>query len=116
MPNAAGAHNSGVTRLLMPGALIPSVSALEANQAGGQSGGLSAGANVMTVNFTPDERRTDYLIYGVNRYVVKLQHVSDLLRRNGLRMSNSLWVPGSHPPLRATKGEANESDDCYLAS
>ena len=42
-----------VTRLLMPDALIPSVSALEAHQSGGQGAGLHAGANVLTVNFTP---------------------------------------------------------------
>ena len=36
---------------------IPSVSALEVHQSGGQAAGLQAEANVVTVNFTPADRR-----------------------------------------------------------
>ena len=82
-----------ISRLLMPEALIPSVSALEANSPGGQNAGLHAGANVMTVNFTPRQQQGDYLIYGVNRYVVTIRHVQELLKANGLRMGSSHWVP-----------------------
>jgi biotin synthase len=92
-----------VGRLLMPEALIPSVSALEVQESGGQSGGLRAGANVVTVNFTPPERRSDYLIYGVNRYVVTLQHVRDILNANGLRMGGSWWVSTHKIPRAPTK-------------
>jgi biotin synthase len=81
-----------VSRLLMPDALIPAVSALEATEPGGQCAGLQAGANVMTVNFTPTERQNSYLIYGVNRYIVRLRHVQELLQRNGLRMGGSRWI------------------------
>lgn len=86
-----------VSRLLMREALIPSVSALEVHQSGGQSAGLQAGANVVTVNFTPVDHRNDYLIYGTNRYVVTLQHVRDVLSANNLRMAGSLWVPPLQP-------------------
>jgi biotin synthase len=81
-----------VTRILMPYLLIPSVSALEANQSGAQGAGLKAGANVLTANFTPTDRKKDYLIYGVNRYISELQHVQDLLKTNGLCKSNSQWI------------------------
>ena len=92
------------TRLFVPKALIPSVSALEAHQSGGQSAGLRAGANVITVNFTPVEHRNDYLIYGVNRYVVKLQHLRDLLTSNNLRMGGSWWIPVETTSVASTQG------------
>lgn len=104
-----------VTRLLLPDALIPAVSALEANQIGGQNVGLHAGANVMTVNFTPAGHQSEYLIYGTNRYIVKLQHVKDLLRNNGLRMSSSKWISPQRP-FRAANGEADVPNDCNMAS
>lgn len=88
-----------ITRLMMPDVLIPSVSALEANMPGGQSAGLGAGANVMTVNFTPEQRRSNYLIYGANRYVVGLQHVRQLLKDNGLTMRYSTWAPMPKLPI-----------------
>jgi hypothetical protein len=53
---------------------IPSVSALESRQSGGQSAGLAAGGNVLTVNFTPDNERENYLIYGKDRYIVRNDH------------------------------------------
>jgi biotin synthase len=93
-----------VTRLLMPDVLIPSVSALEAQQSGGQTAGLRAGANVITVNFTPLEHTSDYLIYGVNRYVVKLQHLRDLLTSNNLRMGGSWWIPAKPVSVASAQG------------
>jgi biotin synthase len=76
-------------RLVLPAALIPSVSALERLQAGGQLRGLQAGANVLTVNFTPDQYYKDYLIYGKDRYRVRLDHVKDILAKAGLAQSIS---------------------------
>jgi biotin synthase len=79
-------------RLILPGALIPSVSALEAIQGGGQGSGLHAGANVLTVNFSTPERVNDYLIYGDARYIVKLYYVRNLLRDHGLIAGHSIWA------------------------
>lgn len=81
-----------ITRLLMPKALVPSVSALEAIHKGAQGNGLRAGANVLTINFTPKERVEQYLIYGSERYVVKLNYVQYLLREQGLVPGLSIWV------------------------
>lgn len=76
--------------------LIPSVSALEKTSAGGQSRGLEAGANVMTVNFTGDSDRQRYLIYGKDRYVVRKRHVEELTQASGLRLRGSVFLdPGS---------------------
>jgi biotin synthase len=72
-------------RLVLPDALIPSVSALETLFPGAQAGGFQAGANVMTVNFTRIKDRSNYPIYGSNRFVVELDYAADLLRRAGLQ-------------------------------
>jgi biotin synthase len=81
-----------VTRLLLPDVLIPSVSALELYQEDGQANGLAAGANVLTVNFTPPDQRTSYHIYGKNRYVVKLDHLHRVAETAGLSPGGSIWV------------------------
>jgi biotin synthase len=65
--------------------LVPSVSAMEKIESGGQVRGLMAGANVVTVNFTPTDRRTRYLIYGRARYIVGLDHALSILTDAGLR-------------------------------
>jgi biotin synthase len=81
-----------ITRLLMPKALIPSVSALEAIRAGGQASGLRAGANELTINFTPNESVGQYPIYGNDRYVVKLNYVKNLLQEQALVPGSSIWA------------------------
>jgi len=63
-----------ILRILLPQALIPTVSALEYVHPGGQAAGLNAGANVITVNFTPSPRRDQYSIYTNDRFVVSLEH------------------------------------------
>ncbi len=82
-----------IMRLLSPAWLIASVSALEKSQQGGQFGGLAAGANVVTVNFTPQTQRNKYLIYGRKRFVVRNDYAHDLIKDAGLTPSHSLFVP-----------------------
>jgi biotin synthase len=89
-------------RLLNPHCLIPSVSALEKVGRGGQRMGLEAGANVLTINFTPPAENREYLIYGKNRFVVHHEHVNQILLQCGLKSAKSLWIsdadtPGSVP-------------------
>ena len=80
-------------RLNNPKLLIPSVSALnlvasfEGRKEKGQLLGLQAGANVLTVNFTPVIQRSSYLIYTTRRSVVQLQDALDLAKRAGLTIS-----------------------------
>lgn len=80
-----------ISRLMNPHWLIPSVSALEKVRKDGQLMGLDAGANVMTINFTPDYSLEKYLIYGKERYIVKRDHVERLLRQVGLRTFPERW-------------------------
>ena len=81
-----------IARLMNPAWLIPSVSALERRQGGGQLNGLAAGANVLTVNFTPPVEQEKYLIYGKDRYVVRNDHVTEIVRQAGLERAQSVFA------------------------
>ncbi|WP_328345491.1 biotin synthase BioB [Micromonospora sp. NBC_00421] len=80
-------------RICYPHLLIPSVSALEKADSGGQARGLEAGANVLTINFTAESDRQRYLIYGKNRFVVRMQHVQEIVRNAGLGIRGSIFLP-----------------------
>src|SRR5579862_8385893 len=79
-------------RIVNPQWLIPSVSALEQQAAGGQRAGLRAGANVITVNFTPADQQRQYLIYGHRRHIVAPDGVREQLATVGLVPRQSLWA------------------------
>jgi biotin synthase len=81
-----------IARIMNPSWLIPSVSALERRQGGGQLSGLAAGANVLTVNFTPPVEQEKYLIYGKDRYVVRNDHVTEIVRQAGLERGHSVFA------------------------
>ncbi|WP_151737572.1 biotin synthase BioB [Paenibacillus tengchongensis] len=86
-----------IMRILSPDWLIPSVSALEKIRAGGQVAGLNAGANVITVNYTPKRESGKYHIYGENRFVVTLGHALQTIAGAGLRASDVSVNPASAP-------------------
>ncbi len=73
-----------IFRILFPQALIPSVSALEKLEPGGQLAGLNAGANVITINFTPPQFRRNYAIYSQERFVVSLAHARTTIQQAGM--------------------------------
>ena len=73
-------------RIALKTCLIPPVSALEKIQPDGQLMGFDAGANVMTINFTPGRYRKKYAIYSKGRFVVSLAHALNTIKRAGLRV------------------------------
>lgn len=75
-----------ILRIMIGGALIPTVSALEKIEKGGQLMGFKAGANVITINFTPTKYRDNYPIYAKQRFVVSLEHALNVVRSAGLRI------------------------------
>jgi biotin synthase len=79
-------------RILNPSWLIPTVSALEKSEEGAQLRGFGAGANVMTINFSPDTNLRRYLIYGKERFVVKTTHARQVIEAAGLEMSGSVFL------------------------
>ncbi|MCD6035161.1 MAG: iron-only hydrogenase maturation protein HydE [Rickettsiales bacterium] len=74
-------------RLRYPDLLMPSVSALNllVDQTAspflnyGQYLGLQAGANIMTVNYTPEVHTHDYVIYDAERHIVKLEQTRAMI-------------------------------------
>jgi len=76
-----------VWRIMIPRAMIPAVSALEYVRPSGQAAGLSAGANVVTVNFTPREKLGEYAIYAKDRFVVSLGHARGLAEAAGMEIA-----------------------------
>jgi biotin synthase len=72
-------------RIILKDALIPTVSALEKIRPQGQLLGFHAGANVITINFTPAEYRRKYPIYAKERFIVSLEHALNTIRLAGLK-------------------------------
>ena len=76
-----------IWRIVFPDALIPTVSALEYIHPEGQAAGLNAGANVITVNFTPKENRDKYAIYAKDRFVVNIDHAYKTAKQAGMTLN-----------------------------
>ncbi|MBV8911716.1 MAG: [FeFe] hydrogenase H-cluster radical SAM maturase HydE [Acetobacteraceae bacterium] len=78
-------NTMAIYRILFPRALVPTVSALEKLRGGGQLAGLQAGANVITINFTPKDFRERYAIYSAkNRFIVSGGHARRIIEEAGL--------------------------------
>lgn len=80
-------NTMAIFRIGLKDALIPAVSALEYISPGGQLKGLDAGANVMTVNFTPKTYRKNYNIYTNDRFIVSLNHAINTAKMAGLKIN-----------------------------
>jgi biotin synthase len=91
---AAPAANADLTfnimaalRLMRPDWVIPAVSALNLVEGDGYRRGLRAGANLVTVNMTPDGMRDDYIIYKRDRFIMTEARVLAAIEAEGLRPS-----------------------------
>jgi biotin synthase len=63
-------------RLMRPDWVIPSVSALNLAEPGlGYRRGLRAGANLVTINLTPEGLRGDYLLYTRERFIMSEERI-----------------------------------------
>ncbi|MEQ1638148.1 MAG: radical SAM protein [Methylococcales bacterium] len=79
-------NTMAINRILHKTSLIPTVSALEKIQADGQLMGLNAGANVITINFTPPVKRDQFKIYSKERFIVSREHASRIIEKAGLKL------------------------------
>ena len=70
-----------IYRKILPTSLIPTVSALEYYPDKGQLKGFNAGANVITINFTPNSN--NFPIYATNRLKVKYDHAIETIKKAG---------------------------------
>jgi len=74
-------------RLMRPDWVIPAVSAFNIAAQDGYGRGLRAGANLVTINLTPDELRGDYIIYKRDRFIMTEQRVLDAIAAENLAPS-----------------------------
>lgn len=75
-------------RLMRPDWIIPAVSALNiAEPKEGYRRGLRTGANLCTINLTPDSVRGNYLLYKRNRFIMNEERILEALEGEGLRPS-----------------------------
>ena len=74
-------------RLLRPDWVIPAVSAFNLAAQDGYRRGLRAGANLVTMNLTPDAVRGDYVIYKRDRFIMTEERVLNAIAAEGLRPS-----------------------------
>jgi biotin synthase len=74
-------------RLMRPDWVIPAVSALNLVDGDGYRRGLRAGANLVTINMTPDAMREDYIIYKRERFIMTEERVLAAIEAEGLTPS-----------------------------
>lgn len=74
-------------RLMRPDWIIPAVSAFNLAAENGYRRGLRAGANLVTINLTPDDVRDDYVIYKRDRFIMTEQRVLDAIAAENLSPS-----------------------------
>ncbi len=81
-------NSMAALRRMRPDWVIPAVSAL--NLAGPGTGyrrGLRTGANLCTINLTPEEVRGDYLLYKRERFIMNEERILEALAAEGLEPS-----------------------------
>lgn len=74
-------------RLMRPDWVIPAVSAFNLAAQDGYRRGLRAGANLVTMNLTPDDMRGDYVIYKRDRFIMTEERVLAAVAAEGLAPS-----------------------------
>jgi biotin synthase len=79
-------------RLMRPDWVIPAVSALNLMETDGYRRGLRAGANLVTINLTPEEVRGDYVIYKRGRFIMTEERALAAMAAEGLTPSTRRLV------------------------
>ena len=74
-------------RLMKPEWVVPAVSALNLVTRDGYRRGLRAGANLVTINLTPNDMRGDYVIYKRDRFIMTEERVLAAIAAEGLTPS-----------------------------
>jgi len=74
-------------RQMRPDWVIPAVSALNIGHTDGYRRGLRAGANLATINLTPESVRDDYIIYKRERFIMNEERVLNAIAAEGLTPS-----------------------------
>lgn len=77
-------------RRMRPEWVIPAVSALNLADPGeGYRRGLRTGANLCTINLTPESERGKYLLYKRDRFIMNEERIQSAVEREGLSISTT---------------------------
>ncbi len=83
-------NSMAALRLMRPDWVIPAVSALNlAGPGHGYRRGLATGANLVTINLTPDAMRGDYLLYKRDRIIMTEERILGAIAAEGLEPSRT---------------------------
>lgn len=96
-------------RLMRPDWVIPAVSAFNLAAQDGYRRGLRAGANLVTINLTPDEFRGDYIIYKRNRFIMTEERVLDAVAAENLAPSKMSLAEFYRARLNGAAVETSET-------
>jgi biotin synthase len=88
-------------RLLNPNRIIPAVSAMSILHPDGYVRALKAGANLTTINLTPEGWRKNYQLYKKDRFIMSEQRVVSAIEKAGLEPS----TVSMSEVLRKSRGE-----------
>lgn len=81
-------NSMAALRLMRPEWVIPAVSALNLAEPGsGYRRGLRTGANLVTINMTPEQIRDDYLLYKRERFIMTEDRILGAIEAEGLEPS-----------------------------
>jgi biotin synthase len=98
-------------RLMRPDWIIPAVSALNLAEPGaGYGRGLRAGANLVTINLTPSDIRSNYLLYKRERFIMTEERILSAMAAEGLSASTQSLA--EHYQARRSTGHVEK----FLAS
>jgi biotin synthase len=96
-------NSMAALRLMRPGWVIPAVSALNLAEPGnGYRRGLETGANLVTINMTPDDVRGDYLLYKRDRFIMNEERILSAIE--SVRMSASKVSLAEHYRRKRAEG------------
>ncbi len=101
-------NSMAAMRLMRPDWVIPSVSALNLAQPGqGYRRGLRTGANLVTINLTPEEMRGNYLLYKRDRFIMTEERILGAIESEGLIPSTQSLADylQSHRPMPEARRE-----------
>jgi biotin synthase len=83
-------NSMAAMRLMRPDWVIPAVSALNIAEPGaGYRRGLATGANLCTINLTPDGERENYLLYKRDRFIMNEERILSAISATGLSVSTT---------------------------
>jgi biotin synthase len=103
-------------RLMRPEWVIPAVSALNLADPGcGYRRGLQTGANLVTINLTPAESRSDYLLYKRDRFIMTEERILQAIEAEKLSASKQSLAEFYRQRDAATKPTAEAAPEIAFA-